>query len=219
MRTMICHFVGVLMALWLVTGADAALHFNFAPDRADYQALPGARVMVQLFLEEQAAPPDSSLLVAESGLFSAGLKLGALAPLPTEPASVLSASDIVADPAFTGGSLKSLSPLTLLLNDGILAEPGPAGDLVSDGLRRVRLATLWFTAGKVPGEVTTFKITDFDDFGISSDTLTWQGTELDKSITPGQFAVTIVPAPGAALMFVALGVPALLVRRRSRRSA
>jgi hypothetical protein len=194
---------------------DAAVVFRFATDRTSYQVVPGGRVAVHVLLEEQIGPTDVSVLATEGGLFSAGLKLAPVPPLPTYPAAVAGLSDIVGDPGFTGGSLKNLSPLTLILNDGLFDEPGPIGDPAGNGIRQVHLASFTFTASTIPGQVTTIKVTDYDDFGKSSDTLTWPGTELDNAITPGQFTITtVVPEPGTGFTLLAVGLLASLGARR-----
>jgi hypothetical protein len=139
-------------------------------------------------------------LASESGLFSAGMKMTLLAPLAGQPATIFSPDDITPDSAFTGGSIKSTTPLTLVLADGILAEPGPAGDGTSNGVRRVPLGTFFFTTAPTFGQSTLMQIGDYDDFGKSSDTLTWVGTELDKSIAPATFTISVVPEASTLLL-------------------
>ncbi len=204
------------MLCGLATVAEGAVIFSFATDRSSYTVAPGGKVAVEVFLEEHAEPGDVSLLVGEGGLFSAGLKLVPLSPIPEQAVTVDSDSDIMPSPAFTGGALPDLAPLTLLLADGIFAEPGPAGQVVGDGIRRVHLATFRFTAGDMPGQSTIIQVADYDDYGKSSDTLTWWGTELDNLIAPATFTITtVVPEPGTLLPLLAA---VALLRRGARRT-
>jgi len=204
-----------LGCLW--AGACHAGTFSFTTDKGVYSALPGSKVPVQVYLQEVTGGEAPSILDSEGGLFSSGLRCLPDLPLPEQPASPAALSDIVADAEFTGGSIKNLDPLFLLLADGILADPGPTGETMPDGSRRVHLATLNFTCGSIAGESTSFKITDYDDFGISSDTLTWEGTELDNLIAPGRFTIaTAIPEPAG---FTILATGLLIFIRRPLRGA
>jgi hypothetical protein len=209
-KRLMSELAGLMLILPLP--ARGEVQFSFATDRAVYTAPPSSRVPVRVYLQETTIA-DSSILLTESGLFSAGLKLRTVAPLPSTPTTLDGADDIIPDAAFSGGALMSLSPLTLLLADGILAEPGPTGELTNASTRQILLGTFVFTAASTPGAITHFQVTDFDDAGNSSDTLTWQGTELDKLISPGSFSIQVTPEPTALALIAAAGV---LLRRRPR---
>lgn len=214
MQCVITNMLGAAVLL-VPLAAQAEVKFSFVTDQSVYSAGPSQRVPVQIFLQETISGGDTSLLGAESGLFSAGLKLTMLSPLPIQPARVLGIGDIKADAAFTGGSIKSVSLLTLLLADGILDEPGPEGDVLPSGVRRVPLGIFIFTTAPIYGQSTQMRVGDYDDFGKSSDTLTWVGTELDNAISPGSFTISVVSEPA---VFIPLILTAgFLAQRQSGR--
>lgn len=189
------------------TPALAESTFRFATDRTVYQAVPGAPVEVKVYLLEEYS--GNSIFVAEDGLFSVGLKLEGLDEGP-----VLLPDGFVHDPQFSGGVMEDYGPLSLVLNDGLLDDPGPVGEEITPGVRRVHLGTFNFTAGDA-NRLIAMSLTDFDSFGASEDTLTWAGTELDKLIVPAQFTIdTTVPEPAASVML--LSAAAGLLRRRRR---
>lgn len=210
--TTICGGLVILAAA--AADLNAEVTFRYTTDQDVYAVAPGGTVPVTIYLQETKGDADDSLLVTEGGLFHAGFGIDHLST-PSDPASILSESDIAEDAAFTGGSAVTLSPLTVRVLDGFLDEPGPMGTAAGNE-RLVPLATLNFTAGLVPGETTALRVTDFDDYGASADTLTWLGTELDAQIAPSPlFSIHVIPEPSAT----ALSTGLLLIVLKRRRHA
>ena len=72
--------------------ADSAYQLVF--DQGAYQVDPGAQLSVNVYLQEQVSGGSASVL-ATDGLISAGLRVSFdLSPLPSDPAKILSDSDV-----------------------------------------------------------------------------------------------------------------------------
>ena len=199
--------------------AGAAPIFQFGTGSGSYTVLPGGRVEVPIFLQENSSAVDPSIIEPEGGLFSVGLRVDPVAPQPGA-ASVLSPSDLAFNPQFTDVPfVQGVAPLAFVVSDE--AGPGPVGDAVAEGVRRVAVATVTFTAGNTVGQTSTFRISDFNPDPLSADTGTYAGftrippTELP--VLPGEFSITVVPEPGGIATATAC-VAALSAMRRRRRS-
>ena len=211
--------VAIAGAIWLACGrADAAPIFHFGTDSATYTVLPGGQVSVPIFLEEQSSASDPSIIEPEGGLFSVGLRVDPVSPQPGA-ATVRSQSDVAFNPQFTDVPfVQSLSPLAFVVNDE--AEPGPVGTVVSDGIRRVPVATVTFTAGDTVGQTSTFRISDFNPDPLSADTGTYAGFQrippTELPVQPGEFSITVVPEPAAAGVLAAVCLPLITARPKRR---
>lgn len=215
MRNAANTMYGIWALVCLGVSTHAAVQYSFVTDRSIYDALPGDTVPVIVYLQEDSGASGSSALLAEGGLFSAGIKITPLDPMPPDAPTVLDLDDITFAPEFTGGALVTLSPLTLFALDGLLAPPGPTGQEITPGIRRVPIGTFLCTSSGAAS--ATYRVSDFDDHGLSSDTLTWEGTELDNLIAPSEFSIRVVPEPGMPLLLLTLIVPSAMRRRRMRR--
>jgi len=80
--------------------AGAAPIFQFGTGSGSYTVLPGGRVEVPIFLQENSTAADPSIIEPEGGLFSVGLRVDPVAPQPGA-ASVLSPSDVAFNPSLT----------------------------------------------------------------------------------------------------------------------
>lgn len=203
--------LGLASCVW---GADT---YRFASDQTTYTTAPGGSVDVILYLAEQRAPGDSSLLADEQGLFSSGLQVVRDGGT-SDPALILALSP---DAGFDGTVQTTIAAdiATLYADHNSGFGPGALPD--SQGL--VPLAVLHLTTGSSAGQTTSFQISD--DSPDTSNTVTYAGTALDSDpfgISAGSFSVTTIessPEP-ASLAAVGLSMTAMLLsRRRTPRAA
>ena len=186
----------VLPLMTSVASADRTYAFKAAQDI--YLAVPNSRVDVDLFLIETITGPDTSLILSENGLFSAGLRVDLTGMIPSDPARVVSGSDIVGNPQFQDslGPIVTTSPTSTTILEAAF-ENVAAGALGSDlggGVRLIPLATFTYTTGANLLETSTFSLTDFAP-NPSDDTLTFASqVVLDDQIQTGVFNIRTVPA-------------------------
>lgn len=187
----------MMVAVW--SSAEIALEFDL--DR--YQVTPGDTLDVSVYLQQTAGGPQ---IGPGNELISAGLRVQFdLTPLPTEPAMVLSASDITGNPSFSNADASvetgQYADLALLTFSGV--------DVDASG--RLFLGSFRFTTGTVLDEITVAEIPGGSNF------LTVNG----HLLTPiGDMAtIQVVPEPSTLLMLLTT-FPALAlgagIRRWSR---
>jgi hypothetical protein len=208
------HWLMALAALWALGGgtAQAAL-YEFSFNQSNFTVSPGGTVDVPVFLRETVSPGEVSLL-HDFGLVGAGVKVTFdVPPVPAHPARVLSAADIIPNPAFDLIGDRSVTPgSSAQLLEGTFLAPavkaqgsGPVYDIL--------LGTFRFTAGSEAGEVTHLRAGDFDITGNFNVVNTLPPTVLDPLIREGTATITVVlavvPEP-AALILTALGGAGLL---------
>jgi hypothetical protein len=211
MRSLCVMLAIVVGTVLLSSPVSGAPFFSFSVDQSNYSVAAGGSVNVPVYLQEYVMPPDSSLLAAEGGLWTADVlvqrtTLGLLSPARL---TGVSANEHDFDDL----------PATLSVADDAASiyELGTAGVLgvgTFSGGRRIELGTFTLTAGTVFGETTTFQVTPLG--GSFDGTVTWLGTVLDGSINSTSFAVTTVPVPSGILLgLMGLSGMWLGARRRS----
>ena len=202
-------FVMTFIALFGASEAKADLIYEF--DQSNYSVLPGATVDVSVFLTQTGA---TDVLTTE-GLDSIGGKVFFNDPtLPTDPAVVLSESDITSNAAFDDSGLE-MTVLDPGISAGIEDSIGTSSSPVMGS--SILLGTFRFTAGNVVGEVTNLRATDFDptvgnDSIVSGTNFTGLDNLLGADAT-ATITVSAVPEPGTATALV-MGLVMLSQRRR-----
>jgi hypothetical protein len=231
------HAGSFVLALAMILGSnpasvEAASVYEFAFGQSVYQADPGAEVLVDVYLRESVSDGTASVL-ATDGLIGAGLRLSfGLSPLPSNPATLSSESDVMPndgaggfDGAFqsidlVSGSHVDLTETTDLLSPAVLAED------LGGGVFQILLGTFRFVAGSIGGQTTLLRAEDIA--APFSDTITGGGEELDVLIASGTASIRVssvsaVPEPsswvGLMLGLSGLGVLRAGVSSRRRMKA
>ncbi|MEM6691930.1 MAG: hypothetical protein AAF664_21045 [Planctomycetota bacterium] len=195
-----------------MSASRAELMYSFG--QSNYNVEVNGRVIVDVFLT-QTSPGVFDLAV--DGLESAGVRVSSDLNAPSDPARVLSVNDIAANPVFDGTFPPPVSEVVGSSSAG-LVRGLDFGSPVPTGIQ-ILLGSFTFTAGSVPGQITSLVAGDF-----SAETETVGGdatfTPLDSMIGSG-FAtittVTAVPEPSSLVLCATLIVISLTRgRRRSR---
>jgi hypothetical protein len=211
----------LIVAAWsgaICQSSYADIDFSFGTDQDHYDVSVGGSVPVQVYLYETVTGEDSSLLVAEDGLFQAQVTIERSGAVPTDPAILFDYTPNTAEfddawspeeNAFTESELD----LTQFVDiDSII---GPTGVDLDGGVRRVWLLTATVQGGDVLGETTTFSVLDNPLF---EDTFTFLGPDvLDPLIASAGFTVTTVPEPSSVLLLLQLGALCGIACWRRRR--
>lgn len=203
-------FYFVLTSFVTPTMASAALVYSFG--QSNYTVAPGETVIVDVFLQQT----DTTTILTDEGLIGGGVRVFFDDSAPTEPAQVLSKTDIIPNPAFDDTFLGA----DLILDAGVSAG---FEDSIHDTLSplvgsRILLGSFVFTAGTIGGEVTNLTATDLrtGDQNVAGDF-----TGLDSMISNGAATITVdataVPEPGSFALISVLGIVSMAVRSRRRR--
>ena len=218
--------VAVISLPGVCSHASAASVFSYGFSDSNLTVAPNESFSVDVLLIETFAVGDSSLIVDERGLFSAGVALQRTVA-PADPVAITAATQgaefdfILGTPPAPGLAdvVASLAP----------PPPGP-GDTgatgTADGNSRVfTIATFDFLAGSNAGETTTFTASDTPfpgDTVTVEDGTSFPPDSLDALIQPAPLNITvdsssatIIPTPTAySAGLVLLGLLALRTRRR-----
>jgi hypothetical protein len=208
--------------------AQAGSTYQLAFDQSTYQVDPGGKVVVSVFLQEQVTGGSTSVL-ATDGLIGAGMRLSFdVAPLPSDPAKILSLGDVTLNDgpgAFSGGVQ------SLMLNPGSYVDltetvdvnnPAVTATDLGGGLFQILIGSFGFTAGSIAGQVTTIQAGDIP--GSFQDWITGAGDELDPLISAETARIEVrgaaVPEPsgliGLTVGLIGAGGYGVARRRRSR---
>lgn len=220
MKTLISALI--VAALGVVpASASAALSYAFAFEATSVQALPGATVGIDLYLVETVTGADTSLIVADGGLF------GAIALVERDDVAGLNDPAIISGAYAHGGPdedptawdspdtpTPTATKVSFILTD-LNGSTLVTGEAVAAQTRRVKLGTIEVTVGDEIGEVTNFIAAD-PDAGADNDVVTaFSNIDGDFGIDPDAVAVEVIIPEPATLALVALGGVAL-IRRRAR---
>jgi hypothetical protein len=218
---------------WAAAAAPAAVSYSYLTDTPAVNPNPGTTFMVQLFLQETVTTPSVSGLVAENGLYGAGLSITRTGTVPASPSVLTGIAPNRTATGFPGGGFSAPTNTATLIrateNEDTenLTIPGAQPVDLGGGVRRVFLFTLSLQAGTVPGQTTTYAIERYQppfngftvthnnsyDIDIANDGFAHSGA------TGTTFTVTTaVPEPGAMGM-VGTVVAGLLLRRRRANAA
>jgi hypothetical protein len=224
-RTLVCMLAlaYALSPAW----AEAGSTYAFAFDQAAYQVGAGATVEVNVFLQEQVSDGSVSVLATE-GLIGAGVRLSFdLSPLPSDPAQILSVSDVILNDGSSGfggsfqsitlsaGSHADITETVDLFNPAVLATS------VGGDLYQILLGTFRFTAGAIDGQTTLIQAGDIPG---ASDTVTDSGLVIDGQIVSSaisriQVGPASVPEPSSvialAIGMIGLGCRGIVLRFKS----
>jgi hypothetical protein len=166
-------------------------------------------VEVPIYFQETVGLQDRSVLALDgAGIVGAGVQvLAGDLPQPSQPARVREVSDIIPNPCFDIPT-PSLSLAGAKLALAQLEGPVVHGEEYSQGVYRLLLGTIRFTAGGLPGEDTPIRATDFDP-GFR-DFVTGDLKELDIIPIPDAAAtISVVPEPRSWGLLVAAGFAGL----------
>lgn len=192
----------LLACLFLCNSSRAQADLVYFFDQSNYDVAPDGTVDVQLFITQTG----STDVLTTEGLDSIGGRVFFNDPtVPSDPAVVLAASDIIPNIAFDDDSLeiRDLVPgVSAGIEDSIDFFAGTSGVKGTS----ILVGTFRFTAGSVLGEVTNLRGTDFDptpgnDSIVSYDTL----TGLDNLLGGDAIAtitVSTIPEPSSFLIFL-----------------
>jgi hypothetical protein len=232
--------VAAMAAVATAAPANGSVIYQYVADQTDVPAAQGATVSVRLFLREILSGGSTSVIGADGGLYSMGVRVDrSTTGLPASPSiltSLTGSSDFpVSSPTVTAASANIAenignNPAGITRgNTGGGASPNTPADMVY-------LGTLSITAGSGAGK-TTFSVAARSATGTN--TLTnGNGYDLDltgnsgpnagspaftgaaSNATPATFSVTVagVPEP-TGLGLLGLGATGLLARRRRASAA
>jgi len=228
-----------------LVGARADVSYRYITDQANYTGAVGAKVPVQILLQETVTGTSTSKIVADGGLFGAGVILnspgGAIYGQTISGAPVNDfkiSPNILLNPAGFGvgtppaATQLDQTPFTatksgLIVNADIGAGPLPVG---TGNVKTILLGTVNIVVGAAPTSLTVTPYTG------SSNTITMLGTDLDfgtqaangytGASTPigGLFSFTVgqaIPEPSSMALcgLVACGMSYARYRRRNNKSA
>lgn len=174
---------------------------------------PGDTVSIPLFLTETIIGSETSLIVAEGGLYSAEVRIAQLSTTASSPVKVVDVADVTIDPAFNDpfasdvqitGTTVDIAGFTDLLGPG-------AGGTVSGNTTAIKIADVVFTAGTVGVTVVELIDNPLGDNTLTFDTFQVLDGYLPSSSGP-TITFTVLPEPTwLGLLAVGVGV---LIRRR-----
>jgi hypothetical protein len=214
------HRYAGAMALLVAGGvsgpaAEGALTYSYRVGATEALVWVGESVTVPVYLREVVTDGTSSLLAAGGGLFGAGFRVDRVSATET-PAVLMGLS---AGPEFTPSSPQPVSVTSGRLLEFNLAANVPPVDL-GNGVREVLVGTFTVGVPLDPATVagtTTFRVSDYDNYGASADLITGTGAVIDGpgggSPAAAVFTVTSIPEPGVTVSGLIAGM-ALLKRRR-----
>jgi len=184
--------------------AHAGFVYRYAFDQANYSANPGETIDVQVFLQEVVTGGDTSRLLTD-GLIGAGVRVQFdIPPVPSDPARVLSLTDILPNTAAFDdpfGPIKDLVPGSYaeFTETVDITSPAVQATMVAPDTFRIFLGSFQFTAGSSLNQVTSIQALDIPS---TSDTITGAGFELDSLISPANATITVgaVPEPSSLIL-------------------
>jgi hypothetical protein len=201
------------------SASHAAISYQYMTDVTALSLLPGQTGSVNLYLVETVTDGTTSRLATEDGLSSAYVGV-----TYTPPATPLASPTTIFSVAANVGDFNDIAgPDQFVAGDHAsgfireyvdIAQPtGPAGVLLSPGVRQVFLGSVVVLGGS-SGGTTTFTVADDP---ITNDTVTIDGyaTPIDAgSITPASFDVTVlVPEPASVVTGGVMVLYAITLRR------
>jgi hypothetical protein len=225
MKKLAYQVVGLAVGLLsIVCSARAGMVLRF--DQSAYTVSPGGTVDIQVYLRETIAAGGTSLLATE-GLIGAAVRIRFdVPPVPSEPAQVLSVSDImpsaVFDDAFgpirevVAGESAGFSAIV-----DVTSPPAFPTEVAPDTFD-LFLGSFRFTGGTTAGAVTNIRATDFS--GLDETVTGTTGTVLDAFLGEADATIRVeasgVPEPSswiASCMGTTIGFFYIRLRRRSHR--
>jgi hypothetical protein len=175
--------------------------FQFFFDRPNYAVAPEGTATVTVFLREMFNPrtQESLLLPGTDGLVSAGVAVEVGGTLPSCPAFVRTPAAILGNTGFDLAVVAQVPTPERPDSAGLVALSTGAvfGEVVarSPACETVLLplGTFTFTAGELPGEVTSLTALVTEDLSGrgGANNVTGSGVVLDRWILPGSATITV----------------------------
>lgn len=207
-----------ILSFLLANAVRGAVVYSYVALPSTLTLTPGTTANVEVYLQEALSGSNSSLVVADGGLFNAGVSVSAVSG---NTANIISGNG---DSSFAGPVSTTVTNSSASFLEGVAITDlsGPVGTVMGN-VRDIPLASISIRAQK-PGE-TIFDIGEFNSLG--GNTLDFAGNDLDfDSSTPayqgagdGFTTLTVyTPEPTSGILsFAPFGVFALLKKRRPSR--
>jgi hypothetical protein len=222
--------ISAICAAFLWVGvATAEPTYEFAFDSDNYLVAPGGTVDITVYLKETVNEGPSVLNSDGVGIFGAGARLNFDGTSPTR-AKVLYDTNITPNPVFTNISdpgivIKSVTDTTaqLIATMGLISLDVAHADDPTLGMAEylMTIGTFKFTAGSVPGEVTsvyTSRVLNEGDEEIDA-MITGDIIALDSVVGQSGFTITTIPEPSTLLLSGMAAVAIFAFRCRRRRES
>ena len=189
-----------------LASARADVTYRYVTDKASYTGAVGAKVPVQIFLQETVTAPSTSLIFSQGGLFGGAFLVnspgGAIFGTTTSgtPDFKIAGNAALGPAGFGVGSPPAATQLDqtpfgpnqsgLIINTDIGPNDGPKFTSGTPAVRQILLGTVNVT---VPATSTTLTVTPYTG---SANTITQTGTDLDF----GTQAINGYTGAGSALV-------------------
>lgn len=227
-----------------LASARADVTYRYVTDQANYTGNVGAKVPVQILLQETVTAPSTSLIFSQGGLFGAGVMLNspggaifgstdAVTKLPVNDFKIggnlavgpvgFSAGGPPAAPTQYDQTPAKATQSGLIINTDVGPNDGPKFSSGGAGVRTVLIGTVNIT---VPATSTTLTVTPY---GGNANTITQTGTDLDigtqalngytgaANSPTWSFTVAVIPEPSSMALcgLAACGMSYVRLRRRN----
>jgi hypothetical protein len=217
--------LGVMGPILLSAGIAApAPVSSFVFSEANYSVMPGAKVNIAVYWQQTVTGDDASVLdpSSEIGVFGQGVRIRWDNPdVPSEPAMVLSADDIIANSAFNDAGMttpKTVTESCAQLQEATDFSAFVYGSEVSPGVWRQWIGTFVFTAGSASGEVTHLLAVKYAAPGSEGVyVIDGAGEAYDNVTAAATATITTVPEPSSIVLGGVAALTLWLFRRRDRK--
>lgn len=204
-----------LMLVLVLTGfglpAPAAM-YQYVAGTTHVVLNPGNTVSIPLFLTETTGESETSLILTESGLYSAEVRIGQVSTTASTPTKVSNVADVTIDPAFNDPSASDVQITGTTVDiAGVTDILGPgASGTVSGNITSIKIADVVFTAG-----TAGVTVVELIDNPAGDNTVTFNTSQVLDGFLPSSngptITFTVLPEP-ACLGLLAVGAGVLMRR-------